>query len=81
MLLHEFFQRAESRYMYNGISWGQSFSYELDSIRPDLAKKIYRTDCDPFLVSKNRGIGNPQWDRFVAFIHENWNKELPQEEQ
>ena len=76
MVLFEFFQQVDSRYVTSSCKFGRSAYYVLEDFRPDLAKIVRsNADIDPFDIAlpKDKIANDPRWPRFVQFVEEHWN--------
>lgn len=70
--LHKFYFDSITLARTHRWRYGQAMFNHLLDIRRDLAEQVRATDKDPFYVER---LDHPNWDRFVAFIEENWFKE------
>jgi hypothetical protein len=71
MFLHQFYFDAVTRARNSQERYGQAMFNHLRQVRPDLAERVRGTDKDPFYVS---ALTDPRWDRFVAFIENEWRQ-------
>lgn len=69
--LHQFYFDAIVLARANKWRYGQAMFNHLAAVRPDLANAIRGTDKDPFYVVY---LAQPNWDRFVEYIEQNWYK-------
>ena len=70
--LHKFYFDSITRARVNRERYGQALFNHLCEVRPDLSEKIRGDmDLDPFYCESPT---HPRFDKFIAFIEENWAK-------